>query len=143
MDKFTIRLIPSEKMMSILPFLKMLDNTIDENVLKSRIEDMLLSNYKCVGIYNDKDLIGISGLWILNKYYIGKHIELDNVMVHPDYQGKGVGNKLLEWISNYCISIGCNASELNCYVNNNEGIKFWLNKGYKLVGFHFQKIYKK
>ena len=119
--------------------LLLLNPKIDKETLEERIPEMVKNNYKCVGVYDNDRLIGISGLWILMKYYVGKHIEVDNVIIHPDYQGKGIGNLLFDWIHNYAISIGCDASELNCYVNNNDGIKFWMNKSYKLLGFHFQK----
>jgi GNAT superfamily N-acetyltransferase len=87
-------------------------------------------------------LIGMSGLWLLNKYYVGKHIEPDNVMVLPEYRGNGIGEQLLEWITAYGKAQGCIASELNCYVNNSEGLKFWLNNGYKVLGFHCQKKFE-
>jgi GNAT superfamily N-acetyltransferase len=75
----------------------------------------------------------------MTKYYVGKHIEPDNVIIHPDYRGSGVGEALMKWIYNYAISQGCVASELNCYVSNNAGQKFWINQGYNVIGFHFQK----
>ncbi|UOB17405.1 GNAT family N-acetyltransferase [Abyssalbus ytuae] len=136
---FKIELIPSEKMFSIIPLLRILNNTISSETLEQRITEMLKQGYKCVGVYEDDKLIGISGLWILTKYYVGKHIEPDNVIIHPDYQGKGVGKLMMEWIFNYAKSINCEASELNCYVTNNNGIKFWVNSGYKIIGYHFQK----
>ena len=136
---YKIELIPSENMLSIIPLLKQLNDKIEVSVLEKRIEDMLQQGYKCVGIYHNNKLIGISGLWLLTKYYVGKHIELDNVIIHPDYQGKGIGEVMMNWIFNYAKSIGCEASELNCYVNNEGGMKFWMKHGYKLIGLHFQK----
>ncbi|EQD69526.1 GCN5-related N-acetyltransferase, partial [mine drainage metagenome] len=40
--------------------------------------------YQCAGLYDDGRLIGICGLWILTKYYVGKHIEPDNVVIQED-----------------------------------------------------------
>ena len=136
---YKIELIPEDKMLTIIPLLRLLNDKIPVETLEERIKDMLQQQYKCVGVYEDDKLVGISGLWILHKYYVGKHIEPDNVFIHPDYQSKGIGALLITWIEEYAKSIGCRAAELNCYVNNEGGVKFWLNAGFKLIGLHFQK----
>jgi len=136
---YKIELIPEDKMFTIIPLLRLLNDKITVETLEERIKDMLQQQYKCVGVYEDDTLVGISGLWVLNKYYVGKHIEPDNVFIHPDYQGKGIGALLITWIEEYAKSIGCRAAELNCYVNNEGGVRFWLNAGFKLIGLHFQK----
>jgi len=142
MKGIEVRLIPNEEIRTIIPFLLLLKNGVDEVDLEKRIPAMLENNYICVGVYDGDKLIGISGVWILVKYYIGKHVEADNVIIHPDYQGKGIGKLLFDWIHKYAISIGCNASELNCYVHNNDAVKFYMNMGYELKGFHLQKRFK-
>ena len=100
---------------------------------------MVLQGYECAGVYDAKKLIGISGIWIMTKYYIGKHIEPDNVYILPDYQGKGIGKLLMDWIFDYARSKGCSASELNCYTKNKAGHRFWKEQGYEVVAYHFQK----
>ena len=136
-------LIKKENINSIIPLLKILAPQMEETLLNERLADMVQNhNYECVGVYDADKLIGMSGLWILNKYYVGKHIEPDNVMVLPEYRGSGIGEQLLEWITAYGKAQGCIASELNCYVNNSEGLKFWLNNGYKVLGFHCQKKFE-
>lgn len=137
---YNIRIIPKEELRSTLPLLRMLNNdTIPGEVLEERMQEMQQHNYECVGVYDGARLIGISGVWVLNKYYVGKHIEPDNVMIHPDYRGKGVGEQMMQWVDEYGRSQGCIAAELNCYVSNDKGVRFWINQGYKILGFHFQK----
>jgi GNAT superfamily N-acetyltransferase len=136
---YQINLIPKDQMHSIIPLLRILNDKIDESTLQERLEDMMQRNYDCAGVYDNGRLIGICGVWILNKYYVGKHIEPDNVMIHPDYRNKGVGEQMMAWVYEYGRSQGCIASELNCYVVNDKGIRFWLNQGYKIIGFHCQK----
>jgi GNAT superfamily N-acetyltransferase len=136
---YQIRLIPKDQLHIIIPFLRLLNNAITEETLQERLSDMMQRNYECAGVYDNDRLIGICGLWILNKYYVGKHIEPDNVMVLPEYRNKGVGEEMMAWVYEYGRSQGCIASELNCYVVNDKGIRFWLNQGYKIIGFHCQK----
>ncbi|AUP81484.1 GNAT family N-acetyltransferase [Flavivirga eckloniae] len=136
---YSTKLIEEENIQSILPLLNKLNPKIEKNVLEERLNDMIKSNYKCVGLYDDEKLIGISGLWILTKYYVGKHIEPDNVYLLPEYQGKGLGKLLINWVLDYGKSNGCVASELNCYLGNTEGHKFWETMGYEKIAYHFAK----
>ena len=137
---YKIELIPKENIYTIIPMLQILDSRLSDEVLKSRLDEMVERGYECVGVYDGDTLIGISGLWILTKYYIGRHIEPDNVVILPEYRGKGVGEQMMEWIFNYGKAKGCVASELNCYVKNSPGQKFWMNQGYRILGFHNQKL---
>ncbi len=139
--KHIIRFIADDDIFSIVPFLRMLDNRISEDILKERLLKMLEYKYQCAGIYDGDKLIGISGVWTLFKYYIGKHLEVDNVMIHRDYQGKGIGRLLLNWINDYGKTIGCTATELNCYIGNDRSNAFWEEFGCKKLGYHYRKTY--
>lgn len=136
---YTIVFLEEKDKEVIIPFLNRLDPSISVEVLNERLEEMFSNGYKCVGVYDSSKLVGISGLWILTKYYIGKHIEPDNVFILPEYQGKGIGKQIMKWVFNYAISIGCKGSELNCYTKNKSGQKFWEREGYQMVGYHYQK----
>ena len=134
-----IRIIGNDKLTVIIPLLAQLNPAISKEVLENRLQDMVLQGYQCVGVFDDSRLIGISGIWILTKYYVGKHIEPDNVYILPEYQGKGIGKLLMNWIFDYAKSVGCTASELNCYTKNESGQRFWKRQGYQVVAYHFQK----
>ncbi len=146
MKDLKINFIPKENMEVIIPFLCLSnDCAIDESCtedFKVRIAEMVAQGYLCIGVYEKQKLIGISGLWVLYKHYIGKHIEPDNVIILPEYREKGVGEVLMNWILEYAKTIGCTASEVNCYRYNEKGIQFWERMGYEKIGIHLQKILK-
>jgi len=136
---YNIQLIPKENIDSIIPLLQLLNPKTENEVIVQRLSEIKNTNYQCVGVYDNSNLIAISGIWILNKIYAGKHIEPDNVVVHPDYRSKGIGEQLLNWIHEYGKNIGCLTSELNSRITNESGNKFWERQGYKKVGYHFIK----
>ena len=78
-------------------------------------------------------------MWILIKYYVGKHLEPDNVYIKPEFQNQGIGKKLDHWLKNYAREKGCEAIELNCYIQNEKGRKYWESNAYKTLGIHYQK----
>lgn len=137
-----IKIIPDSEISTIIPLLNILNPKLSDELLKARLLEMIKQDYRCVGIYDDCKLIGCSGMWILTKYYIGRHIEPDNVIILPEYRGMGIGKQLMAWIYNYAKENNCEASELNCYITNADGQKFWMNEGYKIIGFHYQKTIK-
>src|SRR6266487_3321445 len=103
---YGIKLIPKENIKSIIPLASLL-NGLAEKLLAERLEMMMELNYECLGVYDKDKLIGICGLWTLVKLYNGKHLEPDNVIIHPDYRNKGIGEMMMAWIDNY-------AKEQNC-----------------------------
>jgi GNAT superfamily N-acetyltransferase len=100
---------------------------------------MIETGYECVGVFDEETLVGICGIWTLTKIYVGRHIEPDNVIISPEYRSRQLGQQLMEWVESYARSKGCVASELNCYVSNDAGNKFWQQQGYKVLGLHYQK----
>ncbi|MDP2089522.1 MAG: GNAT family N-acetyltransferase [Flavobacteriaceae bacterium] len=140
MNNITIKIIPKEEILSILPLLKTLNTTTPDSILTERLLAMVNENYECVGMYDGEDLIGISGLWYITRHYVGKSIEPDHVVVDKNYQNQGLGKMLFDWIYEHAKSKGCEASELNTYVQNRKSHKFYYNEGYEIYGFHFVKI---
>jgi len=134
-----IRFIPKEDLETTLPLLKILNPKTEDDVLIARVRELQQTNYQCAGVYHEGKLIAISGFWILHKISTGKHMEADNVVVHPDFRGSGVGEQLLSWLHQRGKELGCEAAELNCYATNNAGLRFWMNLGYQILGFHMYK----
>jgi len=133
------KLIEQDNMDIILPLFYQLDSSIPEPVLKTRLSEMIEKGYECVGLYHQDELIGICGLWILIKYYVGRHLEPDNVYIKPEYREQGIGKKLDTWLKEFALSRGCEAIELNCYVKNEKGRNYWESNEYKAIGMHYQK----
>jgi GNAT superfamily N-acetyltransferase len=140
MNSYQIKIIPKNEILSIIPLLRQLNKTTPILVLEARLQQMVKENYECVGMYDNNQLIGISGLWYMTRHYVGKSIEPDHVVIDEKYQNKGLGKMLFDWIYNYSKSKGCEASELNTYVQNRKSHKFYYNEGYEIYGFHFVKI---
>lgn len=139
MMEIKFKLIEQANIEIILPLLKELDPSIPKEVLSSRLSEMVKAGYECIGIFNKSEIIGICGIWTLVKYYVGKHIELDNVYIKANYRGLGIGKKLDDWLKNLAVSRDCKVIELNCYINNKEGNAFWEANGYEVIGLHYQK----
>jgi len=125
-----IKLIEKDNIEIILPLFYLLDSSISEPVLKTRLSEMIEQGYECAGI---------CGLWVLIKYYVGRHLEPDNVYIKPEYRDQGTGKKLDGWLKEFALSRGCEAIELNCYLKNEKGRNYWKSNEYNPIGMHYQK----
>lgn len=139
--EFKIEWIPYEKMETILPLVFSLnDGRLGFDVLKKRLDSMLkMESYRCIGVYDKDDLIGICGVWMLHKFYAGKHLEADNVYVKPEYRSKGVGELMMQWLFDFAKKENCESVEANCYIKNVRGEKFWKSQGFEALGYHMIK----
>jgi GNAT superfamily N-acetyltransferase len=125
----------------ILPLAVELNPDIKPDVISQRLHDMLhSSNYLCFGGYLDDELVGVCGAWVTVRLYSGKQIELDNGIVKASLRSQGFGKAFLEFIQNRAIENGCNSIELNSYVTNALGHKFYFGNDFKISAFHFQKL---
>ena len=139
--KTQIKVIKTEEILTIIPLLTKLNSKTPLKLLKERVLEIAeIANYECVGLYLDEKLVGISGLWYSTRHYIGKTVEPDHVILDDTIRGQGIGKQFFNWIDNHVKSKGCEAIELNAYVNNPQSHKFYYNEGYNIYGFHFLKV---
>ena len=139
MDSITVSLIPTAELSAILPLVVLLNPALDDSLLARRLDEMAGQGYQCAGAYRNGQLVGICGLWIATRFYCGKYLEPDNVIVHPDFRSLGVGQKLMAWVYDYARVHSCEVVELNSYVGSPRAHKFYMNEGFAILGFHFQK----
>ena len=136
----SIRPLDSKEIHSVIGLVYKLNNgRISEEILTDRFNEMVTQNYKCIGVYDNKDLIGVCGLWFCTRHYAGKSVELDHVYIDEAYRNQGLGKKVMTWINDYVISKGCQSMELNTYVSNYPSHKFYYNEGMEIWGYHFFK----
>ncbi len=133
------RLLARDEWPLILPLVRQLNPDTDPGVLESRLREMMDQPYHCLGAFREEALVGICGFWITTRFYCGKQIELDNVVVLESERSRGTGRAMMAWIYRYAREIGCRTCELNAYVTNARSHKFYLNEGFAIVGYHFQK----
>ena len=141
MELLDINLIPAENILDITPLLKLVNTTTSEAILKQRLEAMVKEHYQCVGLHLNQELVGISGMWFIPRHYSWKTMEPDPVVIDNKHRNKGYGEMLMNWMHNYAQNTGCEAAELNSYINNPKSHKFYENLGYKKLGYHFLKIF--
>ncbi len=135
-----IRILEAEEYQLMLPFVTDLNPKIDPKLLSDRLEEIKHPSYNVAGVFENEKLIAICGMLILTKIYTGKQMEIDSVAVDPSMRSKKIGNLMMQWVYDYAKDQGCTAVELNAYVTSSRSHKFWFNEGFKVLGFHMQRL---
>ena len=126
---------------AIVPLANRLHPAIDAVIIGGYLAAMFdLPTYHCFGLWKDGRLVAMSNGWITVRFYSGKQLEVDNVIVDPELRSQGVGKYFFSCIHQWAIENGCKTIELNTFVQNSKSHKFYFNEGYAILGFHFQKL---
>jgi GNAT superfamily N-acetyltransferase len=126
---------------AIIPLAHKLRPAADPAQLSGYLAEMFdFPTFHCFGLWQEGKLVALSFGWITVRFYSGKQLEVDNVVVDPDLRSQGVGRSLFSFIQDWAVGHQCKTIELNTYVQNSRSHKFYYNEGYSIVGFHFQKF---
>ena len=140
MKRIEVRDIDQSYSKKIAHLTHYLNPNLSLDVLEKRVYEMFNhSHYHCFGLFKDNLLIGVASGWITIRLYSGKQYELDNVIIHPDEQSKGYGEKFLAYLESFAIKNDCETVELNAYIGNEKAHQFYERLGYRKLGFHMQK----
>lgn len=135
-NSIVIELI-NEKIDLAIPLLSKFYPDLDNNMLKIRLHDVSKLNWKCLGLFSDGKLIGLSGYWINTRIYCGKYLYIDHFIIDSNYRYEGLGEKLLNFLKKLAIANSCEQICLDTFVSNNLAQSFWSKHRFKIVGFHY------
>jgi len=112
----------------------------DEPVSKEKMEELIeKKNNVLLGLFVDNRLIGHSLLSLDEKTAVGSI----GLVLHPEWQGKGLGKKLLEGTLKIAQQKGCKKVIAEILATNVRSIRFFEKAGFKFVGESERKIIKK
>ena len=135
----TVRLLADDELPGALPVARHLDPALPDATRAAYLPEMLAQGYRCAAVFDGDAVVGLCGLWETTRFYCGRQIEVDNVVVLPDYRSRGVGRVLMAWVYAYARERGCQTVELNAYTGNLRAHAFYEADGFVKIGYHMQK----
>ena len=98
--------------------------------------DCLRVGYACFGLQIGKDLVGYSiASWAAGEAH------LLNICIHPEWQQRGFGSLLLEYMINHVARLDCEAIFLEVRASNPRAANLYKNRGFSIIG-HRRSYYK-
>lgn len=132
-----------EEMLTSFPLIKEMYPNITQEEYSDELDLMIPNNYKQVIVFQENEMLGISGYWVGNKLWCGKYLELDNVFTSSKHRSKGVGDLIFQHLENKAKELNCTMLALDSYTDNFKAHKFFYDKGYIPRGFHFINVLDK
>jgi len=133
-------LYDKQQMLAQLDVLQGLYPSLTMAQYATELDLMLPHNYSQLAVFDQDECIAICGIWIGNKLWVGKYLELDNIVVKEAYRSRGVGDLIFKTLEQKAIQENCNMLSLDSYTSNFKAHKFFYNQGYSPKGFHFIKL---
>ncbi len=141
-ELLSVKLLSLDNIEEMIPLALQLGD-YKEGQIRNYINEMFnYGNYVCFGLFVSNELIGLTSGWTTTRFYCGKQLEIDNVVIDAKHQSKGYGRIFESEIKEWCFERGYDTIELNSYVFNSRSHKFYFNQNYKIIGYHFQKNIK-
>jgi len=132
-----IELTTVEEMMATYEVLTELYPSLTREEYINELTFMVQHNYTQVVVLENERFLGLSGVWIGNKLWCGKYLEIDNIIVSEKIRSKGVGKMIVDYLEEKAKTLGCNMMALDSYTTNFKAHKFFYNQGFSPKGFHF------
>ncbi len=107
---------------------------------EKQLEVMLPNNYSMLAVYEENDIIGLSGVWLGHKLWCGKYLELDNVVVAEDFRSRGVGAMLFDYAKKLAKKNACTSIGLDAFTYNHAAHKFFFKEDFIVKGYHFVHV---
>lgn len=131
----TVQALDASHKAAILPLLAQLHTSLSPQTLSERFDEMARGGYEFVGAFQDECLVGVGVFCFRLTLHLGRHVDLESLVVAESSRSRGVGKGLLEWIHRHAAARGCAVARLDTFVTNTRAQKFYLAHGYAIHSF--------
>lgn len=128
-----------QELLNLYPFIKLLNEEMEVSTFEKLLKEIMQLNYTMFGVFEAEKCIAIAGCWIGTKFYSGKYLEMDNVVVLPEYRNKKAGKLLCDFILEHAQQNQCKTIMLDAYRENTAAHRFYEREGFIKKGYHFIK----
>ncbi|MBK1881005.1 GNAT family N-acetyltransferase [Luteolibacter pohnpeiensis] len=141
MQNVHVKLLAHADIPAAISLLKYLNPNVGADVLTSRMETIFTDHphYQLFGAFAGEVLVGVTGAWIATKIWCGRHMEIDNLVVHPDHRSTGAGTALINHLEELAKQKECSMLIIDSYTANHPSHRLYHRLGFEIWSFHFVK----
>ncbi len=138
-NSITIRELKPAEMPTLYPLIKQLNPTITRRQFGILLDAALGEGYRCFGGFQGKKMVATCGAWVMTRFWCGKFMEVDNVVVDKALRNSGLGKILLDEVEKIAKHEGCQMMLAASYTHNTASHRFYFREKYIIRGFVFTK----
>ncbi|WP_277759956.1 GNAT family N-acetyltransferase [Pseudomonas sp. A34-9] len=133
----TIRVLQDYELPMTLGLLSTFYPDLNKDLLLERLKTVAKLNWQCVGVFEEAELVGLTGYWLNTRIYCGKYLYIDHFIIKLGNRSRGVGAQLLNHVRALADHYQCEQICLDTFVTNSMAQSFWTRHGFSIVGFHY------
>jgi GNAT superfamily N-acetyltransferase len=119
-------------------FVQLLEPQLDLPTIRRRMARMRQSGWVCIGAWNPAgELLAIAGVSTRTHFFSGTVDFVENVVVRPDWRGRGVGEALMRHLEDRARTQGRHKLTLDTYAVNQGARRFYERLGHDPRGIHY------
>jgi GNAT superfamily N-acetyltransferase len=123
------------------PVMYELRTHLDENAYLELLYKMVDEGYKMFALFNDIQIVAVTGVIIRTNFYDGRHIFVYDLVTRSSVCSKGYGEKLLTYIEQWGKEHGCEKVALDSGLQRMDAHRFYENRmGFGKFSYGFKKI---
>jgi len=137
-----IRFLETQEIETNLGLVQDLNPNIPRSALEDRLQAQIQEGVRFVGLFSHNQCIALAGFRIGTRFFCGKFIDIDTVLVHQAHRSQGLGKLLMRWLHDYAADQDCDVAVLDAYIENEPAHRFYAREGYLKKGYHHLKVLK-
>lgn len=128
-----------EEMMSGWPLVQAMYPDLTRDGYEEILQEATRVNYRQIAFVKDGRCLGLVGLWLFPRVWVGLQAEIDNFIVDPSCQSQGIGKRLLEKCEETAKALDAVILALDTKAENTGSHKFYFREGFVIRGYRFIK----
>lgn len=119
-------------------FVQWLEPALALSTIRTRMAQMRQAGWICVGAWaSDGQLVALAGVSTRTHFFSGTVDFVENVVVHPQWRGRGLGAALMRHLEDRARARGSLKLTLDTYAVNRGARRFYEGLGYDPRGIHY------
>jgi len=108
------------------------DFIFDADLSQSALQKIIDDSERCALVAsNGRKIIGMcSAQWVYSTASGKKSAWIEDVVLHPDFRGQGIGTKMMDELLVWCRDSGCNRAQLVYDLDNQPAIDFYQKQAF-------------
>lgn len=136
MNDITLSILTSIPEQEVYQLIVQITPSLSYETFQRQLKDMQTQGYFIIAATQGDTIVGLSGIWIATKFYCGKYLELDNLVVDEAHRGKGIGSMLIDYAISLAQEKGCMSVTLNGTVENKIAHILYDKHNFERFGLH-------
>ena len=108
----------------------------------SRLSGVFANGARMALVVDDSAVLSLAAWRLIENTYEGRRLYVDDLVSDEAHRSQGAGKRMLEWLEEKAIALGCEVLALDSGVQRQHAHRFYFREEMHVSSFCFRKILK-